>query len=68
MVYQTKIREIIDLLHRITEATIVFAVDMLARARREIEHLLDILCAVDYVRTLTGVLYIEKAWNNFLLL
>ena len=47
IIYQTKVRDINDLQHRIIEAIDTVTVDMLARTWPEIEYRLDIVCATD---------------------
>ena len=47
IVYQTKVRDINDLQHRIIEAIDTVTVDMLARTWQEIEYRLDIVRATD---------------------
>ena len=59
MVYRTKVLDITDIQHRITEATTVVAVDMLIRTWREIERRLNILSAT-YGANVEVYWYIQK--------
>ena len=47
IIYQTKIREINDLQHRIIKAIDTVTVDMLTRTWQEIKYRLDIVCVTD---------------------